>query len=280
MSATETTALVAAEVDAKAAQVEAEVAAAKAAAEAIEVVDQASADNAAELLREIARRKKAAKALHKELKAPILDAGRTLDGKLKEWTAPLDAADEIVRPKLGTYTAEQERIRREEEARLEAERQERERKAREAREAQEAEERRKREQAEKEAREAEEEARKAKDAEDRAAAEALAEEARIKAQEAAVAEQAIASLPDVQLPKAVVESAPRQEGISGRTKREAFITDRAALPDTLPDGTPLIVVDMVALRRWMNERWTETGEPPELPGAVFERVPDGLSVSG
>lgn len=275
---TATTALMPADVDARAAQVEREVAAAKAQAEAIEVVDQAGADNAGELLREIARRGKAAEKERVELTKPLLETKKRIDQKFKDAMAPFAAADEIVRKKLGAWQAEQERIRREEEERLERERQERERKAREARERQEAEERRKREQAEADRREAEEIAREARDEEERAQAEELAAEAKAKAEEAGVAERAIASLPEVSLPKAVVEAAPRQEGISGRTKREARVVDRAALPEFLPDGTPLIVVDMVAARRWMNERWTETGEPPELPGMVFERVPDGMAV--
>lgn len=273
-----TTALIPTEAGAKADQVAREVAAAKAQAEALQVVDQASADQCAALLRGIARRRKAAEAERKALKEPVLEAGRRIDGLFKDAMGPFDAVDGVARRKLNDYNAERERIRREEEERLERERQERERKAREARERQETEEREKRERAEREHREAEEEARKAKDAEDKAAAEALAEEARQKAEEARTAESAIASLPEVSLPKAVVEAAPKQEGISGRTKREAFITDRSKLPETLPDGTPLVVVDMVALRRWMNERWTATGEPPMLPGAEFKRVPDGMAV--
>jgi hypothetical protein len=231
-------------------------------------------------LRLIKGRLKAAEAERVELTKPLLDTKKKIDKRIKDAVAPYGEAFEVVEKKLATYTAEQDRIRREEEARLEAERQERERKAREAREAQEAEERRKREQAEADRREAEQIAQEATDEKERKAFEEIAAEAKAKADEAAVAESAVAALPDVQIPVAVVPVAPKQEGISARTKREAFIDDRAALPNFLPDGTPLIVVDMVALRRWMNEQWTETGEPPELPGARFERVPDGLSVSG
>jgi hypothetical protein len=275
-----TTTLVTTEVDARAAEVERQVAEARAQAEAIQVRDQAEADVAAEYLREIRRRQKAAEAERVELTKPLLDTKKKIDKRIKDAVAPYDEAFDVVQGRLGTYTAEQERIRQEEEARLEAERQERERKAREARERQEAEERAKRDQAEAEYEEAAQLAREAADGEDREAAESLATEAAEKVDDAFVAEQAIASLPEVSLPKAVVPSAPRQDGISGRTKREATITDRAALPEFLPDGTPLIVVDMVALRRWMNERWTETGEPPELPGAKFERVADGMAVRG
>lgn len=275
---TTSTELVPADVDARAAEVERQVAEARGQAEAIQVRDPAEADQAAALLRQIAARRKAAEAERKELTGPLDEAKRRIMQKFKDAMAPYDEVDEIVREKVGEYQAEQDRIRQEEEARLEAERRERERLARETREKQEAEERAKREQAEKEQREAEEEARKAQDAADAEAAAQLAEEARQKAEEAKTAEAAISSLPEVSLPKAVVEVAPKLDGVSSRTKREAFVTDRSKLPDTLPDGTPLIVVDMVALRSWMNAQWTATGEAPELPGAEFKRVPDGQAV--
>jgi hypothetical protein len=274
------TELVPSDVDARTAEIERQVAEARGKAEAIEVRTPEEAERAGRLLREIAGQKRRVEDDRKKLKEPVLEAGRRIDKQAKDATASLDAVDAIIRPKLGFYTAEQERIRAEEEARLEAERQAREKTAREARENQEAEERAKREQAEREAREAEKLAAEAKDAEEAEAAQALAEEARIAAEEAATAEAAIASLPEVQLPKATVAAPAKPDGISDRTKREAFVVDRAKLPVTLPDGTPLIVVDMVALRRWMNEQWTATDEPPELPGAEFKRVPDGLTVRG
>ncbi len=248
------------EVDAKAAEVEAQVAAATAQAEAIQVRDQAEADVAAELLREIKRRSKAAEAERVELTKPLLDTKKKIDQRFREAMAPFDAADKIVREKLTAYTAEQERIRREEEARLERERQERERKAREAREAQEAEERRKREQAQKEAREAEEEIAKAQDDEDRAAAEALAEEARRRADEAAVAESAIASLPDVNLPSAVVPVAPKPAGISTRKDWKTKVLDPARVP------REYLVVDEGAIRRAVRDGIRE------IPGVEIKQV--------
>jgi hypothetical protein len=270
--------LIPAKVDGRVAEVERQVADARAQAEAIQVRDPAEADQAAALLRQIAARRRAAETERKELTGPLDVTKRRIMQKFKEAMAPYDEVDEVVREKVGVYTAEQDQIRREEESRLEAERLERERLAREAREKQEAEERAKREQAEREAREAAEEARKAKTEDDRKVAEQLAEELAEEAEEAKTAEAAISSLPEVQLPKAVVEAAPKLDGVSPRTKREAFVTDRSKLPDTLPDGTPLIFTDMVALRRWMNAEWTATGEAPELPGAEFKRVPDGQAV--
>lgn len=280
MTTATTTEIVPADLDARAAEVERQVAQARAQAEAIEVRNDAENNVAAQLLKEIARRRKESEAERTSLVKPLNDHVKLINQKFKDASAPYDEADRIVRGKVSTYQEAQERIRREEEARLEAERQEREREAREAREKQEAEARAVREKAEKEAREAEELRRQAKDEADREVAEALAEEAREKAQEAQTAESAIASLPEVSLPKAVVEAPAKQDGIANRTKREPFIVDREKLPRTLPDGTPLEVVDMVALRRWMNAEWTATGEPPELPGAEFKRVPDGLTVKG
>ncbi len=260
------TALVPADVDARTAEVERQVAEARAQAEAIQVRNPAEADQAAALLRQIAARRKAAEAERKELTGPLDEAKRRIMQKFKDAMAPYDEADEVVRGKVGVYTAEQERIRKEEEARLEAERQERERIARETREKQEAEERAKREQAEKEEREAEEERRKAKDAADREAAEKLVEEARQKADEAKTAEVAISSLPEVSLPKAVVETAPKPEGISTRKVWKLMTTNVEKLPPEY------LVPNEKALNAAMREGVKENGQPPEIPGAAFEQV--------
>lgn len=267
MSAAPTLELVKNEVDEKAAEVQSQVAAATAQAEAMQVRDQAEADMAATFLRDVKRRRSAAEAERKRLKEPILEAGRRIDQTFKDAMAPFDAADKIVRGKLGTYTAEQERIRREEEERLERERQERERKAREARERQEAEERQRREQAEREQREAEEEAAKAKSEADREAAEALAAEAARAAEEASVAESAIASLPEVQMPKAVVAAPPKQEGISTRKVWKAEVIDDAAVP------RDYLVVDEKAIRAAVKSGVRE------IPGVRIYSV-DEMAVRG
>lgn len=264
---TTSTQLVPADIDARAAEIERQAAEATAQAEALQVRNQAEADQAGAWLRQVAARKKAAEAERKRLKEPILEAGRRIDQMIKDAMAPFTAAEPVVRQKLGTYQAEQDRIRQEEEARLEAERLERERKAREAREKQEAEERAKREQAEKEAREAAEEIAKAKDEEDRKVAEALAEEARVKAQEAANAESAIASLPEVQLPKVVVEAPPKQEGISTRKEWKSEVTDRDAVP------RKYWVLDEKAIQRDVK------AGAREIPGVRIYSV-DKLAVRG
>lgn len=260
------TALVPVDVDARTAEVERQVTEARAQAEAILVRDAAEADQAAALLRQIAARRKAADAERKELTSPLDEAKRRIMQKFKDAMAPYDEADEVVRGKVGIYQAEQDRIRQEEEARLEQDRLKREELARKLRERQEAEERAKREQAEKEAREAAEEAAKAKDEDDRMVAEQLAEEAREAAKEAKTAEAAISSLPEVQLPKAVVETAPKPEGISTRKVWKLMTTNVEKLPPeyTLPNEK--------ALNAAMREGVKENGCPPEIPGAVFEQV--------
>jgi len=259
--------------------VERQVAEARAQAEAIEVRDEASAALATGVLREIKARRKAAEEKRRELVDPLNKTVKTINADFKAAMAPFDEADTIVRSKVQNWTDEQERIRREEEERLERERQEREQKVREERERQEAEARAKAEQAAKEQREAEEEARKAKDEADRETAEKLAQEAREKAQEAQTAESAIASLPDVQLPKAVVESAKKPEGISTPKRWVAEVADITQLPDFLPNGTPLKVVVAAALTRYMHDTLKETGGPPEMAGAEFKQV-STLAVRG
>jgi hypothetical protein len=246
-------------------------------ANALQVSSDAEANAAGTILREIQQRRKAAEGKRKDLTGPLLESKRRIDQEFKDAMAPFDAADKIVREKLGTYTAEQERIRQEEEARLEAERQERELKAREERERQEAAERAKREQAEKEMREAEEEARAAKDAADAEVAAKLAEEARQKADEAKTAEAAIASLPEPALPKAVVLAAPKIDGVSDTKRWEPEVVDLAAVPTHLPDGEPLIEVRSGPLRRYMHAYIKEHGHPPEMAGVKFKQV-DGLAV--
>lgn len=264
-----------AEVDAVAQQV----ADAQAKADALRVSNDAEAQVAADVLREIQRRRKAAEDKRKELTGPILEAKKRIDQEFKDAQAPFDAADRIVRDKLGTYTAEQERIRREEEERLERERRERERKAREEREAQERAERERREQAEREEREAAEEAERAKDEADREAAEQMAAEARRAAEEAQTAEDAISSLPEPSLPKAMVEAPAKREGVSTSKRWDFEVTDLAALPAQLPDGEALIEVRSGPLRRYMHAYIREHGRPPEIPGVKFEQV-DGMAVRG
>lgn len=255
-----TTDLVPINEDAQVAEVERQVASARTQAEAIQVRTPEEADVAAQLLQDIARRKKAAEKERKELTAPLDETKRRIMQKFRDAMAPFDEVDEVVRGKVGVYEAEQDRIRKAEEERLEAERLERERIANEAREKQEAEAREKREQAQKEEREAEEERQKAKNEADREAAEKLAAEAREKAQEAQTAEAAIASLPEVQLPRAVVEAPVKPEGISTRKVWKHTVTDPAAVP------RQFLVVDEKAIRQAIRDGVRE------IPGVEIKQV--------
>lgn len=266
-----TTQLVPADIDSRTAEVERQVAEARAQAEAIEVHDESSELLACEALRQIQSRRRAADRERKEIVKPIKDHAKALDQRFKAAMAPYEEADRILREKVGSYRAEQDRIRKEEEARLEAERQERERKAREERERQEAEERAKREQAEADRREAEKIAQEARDDEERAQAEELAEQSRREAEEAKTAEAAIASLPEPTLPKAVVPAAPKPEGISTRKRWVVKAIDAAALP------AQYLVPDEGAINRAMREGVKANGAPPEIPGVEFEQV-DELAV--
>lgn len=267
------TELVPVDYDAKAVEVERQVAEARAQAEAIEVHDEESAALATGVTREIQRRRKAAEAERKELVGPLNSTVKKINERFKQAMAPFEEADGIVRKKLQTYTAEQERIRREEERRLAAEREERERKIREERERQEAEARAKRKQAEREAREAEEEAAKAKDAADAEVAAKLAEEAREAAAEAQTAESAIASLPEVNLPTAVVPAAAKPEGLTTRKTWQVKSITVSALP------AEYVVADEKAIKEAMRLGVKENGQPPVIPGVEFEQV-SGLAVRG
>jgi len=219
------------EVDAKASAVATAAEQARARAEAMEVTNDAEAGEAAALLREVNRQRREGEKERKSLKEPILEAGRRLDARFREVMEPLDAVDEVLRGKLGTYQAEQDRIRREEEARLERERQEREAAERARREEAERVERERRQQAEREAQEAEAEKRKAKDAEDRAAAEALAEEKRQEAAAAAEREEAIAAEPEpAPLPRAEVAPAAPPSGVQMKKVWKATVVDAALVP--------------------------------------------------
>lgn len=249
------------------------VAEAEARADALQVTSEAEANVAGEILREIARYKKAAEAERTGIVKPINDSVKQINQKFKDAVAPFEAADKKIREKVGTWQTEQDRIREAEEARLEAERQERERKAREERERQEAEARAKREQAEREAAEARKLEQEAKDEADREAAEELAAEARQKAEEAQTAESAVASLPEPTLPKAVVPTAAKPQGISTRKR---WVVKSIVLP-LLPDAYK--VADEKAINGAMRDGVRDDGKPPEIPGVTFEQV-DEMAVRG
>jgi hypothetical protein len=241
--------------------VEAKVARARRLAETIEVTNAEEAAKARDLAIEINRTRKEIDAKRLALTKPRKDAAEEIKRVFDKARAPFDEVDEVVRKKLATYQAE-----REEEAR------ERQRKIDEERERVEAEARQKREAAEKAEREAA--ALKIEDADDQAVADELAAEARRDAEAAAVTETAIQSLPPDTPP-----AAPALAGFSQPKKWQAEVVDFAAVPDRLPDGTPLKVIDEVALRKWMLAVVKENGGvAPELPGCKFERKAAGTRV--
>lgn len=89
-----------------------------AAANALVVADDKGMGNATELLGWIASAKKGFEGKRKMLVKPLNDHVKTINTMFKEYTAPLEAADSTLRGKVLSYRQEQERIRREEEARL------------------------------------------------------------------------------------------------------------------------------------------------------------------
>ena len=87
-----------------------------------EIINQEVLDNAGVLLRAIVQHKNFIEKRRKEIKAPILQAGKQIDELFK---APIEAckkAEQIIKGKINTYLAEQERILREAEQKAEAER--------------------------------------------------------------------------------------------------------------------------------------------------------------
>lgn len=242
-------------------------------ARAIQVTNQEEAEVALEVSKVINRRIKAIEAESKRLRSPRRQAADEIKNRFDVLQVPFKAADAEIREKLAAYKAERDRKQRKEEERLERERRERERLAQEAREKEEAAARERQRKAEEARREAE-----ALAAEDPELVE-LVDETRAEADEAQVAADAIAGLPDVSIPKQAPAPTAKLDGFSTRHEWQADVVDFEALPDTLPDGTPLKVVDTAALRKWMFAQIKENGGvAPDLPGAKFERRPAGTSV--
>lgn len=96
------------------------------------ITDAFEADCAADVLKNISTAVKDMEATRKEVKAPVLELGRRIDGVAKEWLSDLDAEKKRINRTLGDYQAEQDRIRRD------AERREREAQEKARREAEEA----------------------------------------------------------------------------------------------------------------------------------------------
>ncbi len=243
--------------------VEAEVARAREQAQSIIVDSEATAEAALELAKAVKRRAGEIKAERVSLTKPRKDAAEEIKRVYDGMEAPFLAVEKEVKGTIRAWEkAEEKRV---EEAQQAAE---------EERARIEAEARAKREEAEQAEREAAELAGEQTSVEDRRAAEELAAEARREAERAQVTEQAIASLPPEQ-----AAAPPKLKGFSSPKRWTATVVDFDALPDKLPDGTPLKVVDKVALDRWMHGQVkVNGGVAPELPGAKFEKVETGSAV--
>lgn len=243
--------------------IEEKVAEARRLAESIEVTNEGEAKDAQKLAAEINRQRKAIEDERLSLSKPRKDAAEEIKRRYDAVKAPFNEADKIVRDKIKVWQdAEEEKAR------------ERQRKIDEERKRVEDEARAKREAAEKAEREAAELAAESDDVDDQAVADELAAEARREAETAAVTETAIQSLP----PDKPAE-APALAGFSQPKRLVATVVDLASAPDYLPDGTPLKVVDEVALRKWgLAQEKANGGNLPELPGCKFERKATGTRV--
>lgn len=243
---------------------EAEVARARELANGVEVTNPEQAAEAVELTKRLARERKAIEAESVERRKPRRDASEEIKSRYDALKEPIEEAEAIVRKVLEGYQAERDRIAKEKQRLEEAER---------AR--VEAEARAKREAAEKAEREAAELAAEAKSKEDAEAAAELAEEARRDAEKAGVTEQAIASTPPSK-----PAAAPKLAGFSIPKPWTPIVTDPTLVPDTLPDGTPLKVIDMVAARKYMHAYLDANGgQPPVVPGFEFKQIARGSSVT-
>jgi hypothetical protein len=141
-----------------------------AAAEAIQVRNAEESQAATEFLSRVAGEKRRSEAARTALVKPLNDHVRMINGQFKPKAEALATADGIVRKRVLAYEREQERIRAEEQARLDAEHRERERQAEEARRAAEAAAQAEREAAAREAAAREAEARQAREVAAKAAA--------------------------------------------------------------------------------------------------------------
>lgn len=165
----------------------------------ITVVDDSFVNECAvEILRDVARMKADVEKTRKQLKQPVLDLGRAIDGAAKDFLTSLGDAERGVKKLVDSYAAEQRRIQ------FEAERKRREEEERIAKEKAEA------------ARKLEE----AKTAEEQQAAKAVVEEK--------VKEQA-----DLKL--SPVKTEEKSEGMSVRVSKDFEIQDIEALWKARPD---------------------------------------------
>lgn len=228
-----------------------------------EFVPEEDAKRANELLKTYTAESERFESERVELTKPRKDAAEFIKGQFDKAAEPFLKASSDLKTRLEAWQdaeaekrREAQRLIDEERARVEAEAQA------------------KREAAEKAEREAADLAAEAEAEEDAKAAAELAAEARRDAERAGVTEQAIQSLPAQASPPP-----PKLDGFVNREQWEPEVVDFSALPDTLPDGTPLKVVDTTALRKWMHAQLkVNGGVAPELPGAKFEKRPAGTTV--
>lgn len=246
---------------ARATALEDEVKRAEELAEGIVVDSPESAEKARDALQAIKRQSDAIEAERKSLTKPRKDAAEEIKRVYDGLRKPFDTVGDVIKGTLSAYLKKVEEEARERQRLIDEERERVEREAREKREAA--------EQAEREAAELATEAEASED--DQAVAAELAAEAQREAERAAVTETAIQSLP---ADKPV--EAPALAGFSQPKRLTAEVVDFALVPDHLPDGTPLKVVDMVALRKWALAQPKES--LPELPGCEFERKATGTRV--
>jgi hypothetical protein len=111
------------EEEAKIGEVEQAVSAIVGQAQSMEVRTAEEAVAATEFLSVLAREKRTAENARKFLVKPLNDHVKAINARFAATTDPLVEADTVVRRKVAAYDAEQDRVRAEEEQRLEAERQ-------------------------------------------------------------------------------------------------------------------------------------------------------------
>jgi hypothetical protein len=227
------------------------------------VTNAGEAQQANEILGSLAGSIKQLEGERTESVKPLNDYVKGVNEKFKRSKAPLEAAAKTIKSKLIDFNSAEEERRREEQARLDAEREEAEKIIAE---------RREKEAAALQA-EAEAKRKEAEDAVELAAEddefEEVADEARADARAAEARAATIANLPAPSLPAR--QAAPVATP-SGAAKRWDFeVTDIRQVPDFLPDGTPLKALISGAMRTYMHDVIRETGEPPVMPGMKFEQ---------
>ena len=225
------------------------------AAQAIMVRTAAEADSATAYLSELAAAKRNAEAARVRLVKPLNDHVKMINDEFRPRREALDAADKVVRGKVLTYRAEQDRLRAEQQARLDREEQERQRAAEQERRAAEAKARADREAAAREAARLEAEAVEARRRRERErAANASARRTRIRA----MSSDALAHLafgggtPDAVMAEEEIAARKRardaQEAMAAARAAEdaARVAEQAARDAPMPD-LPVVAVERAVL---------------------------------